>query len=455
MGKYFGTDGFRGEAGVALTAAHAFLVGRFLGWWGQEKGKKIRVAVGKDTRRSSYMLEYALAAGLCASGADAYLLHVTTTPNVCYTVATEHFDMGVMISASHNPFADNGIKLIAPGGAKAEDALTDKIEQYLSGDLAALGVSGKELPFATGGEIGRIFDYEVARMRYFQHLVSTVHVELADMRVGLDCANGAASAIAPAVFTALGARAYAIHTTPDGLNINRNAGALHPELLAAHVREHRLDVGFAFDGDADRCIAVDATGKILNGDHLLYLLATDLKEKGALLKNTVVTTVMSNLGLYQALAEKGIDTVQTAVGDRFVSRCMREGGYTLGGEQAGHVIFADQPTMGDGILTALKVMEIMVSEGKSLAELVAPLRILPQITRNIHVPDKCAVCENGGVLAAIERVRARLLDGGRVLVRPSGTESVVRVMIEGESEGLCHALADEIVAAIEKSGPCA
>lgn len=454
MGNYFGTDGFRGEAGIDLTATHAYKIGRFLGWWGKQNGKKMRVAVGKDTRLSCYMLEYAISAGLVASGADVYLLHVTTTPNICFTVASEQFDMGVMISASHNPYQDNGIKLIGKNGAKAEDTMTDQIERYLEGDLAALGVCENDLPFATGRDIGRIVDHEAARIRYVQHLISCVGCEFHDFRIGLDCANGAASSIAPAVFTALGALVYPIHTKPNGTNINSKAGALHVESLARHVRANGLDVGFAFDGDADRCIAVDATGEVINGDQILYLLAKHLKERTVLAKNTVVTTVMSNLGLYKALLESGISYVKTAVGDRFVYESMQQNGLVLGGEQAGHIILSQYATTGDGILTALKIMEVMACESKTLQELVAPVTMLPQITKNLPVSDKRAVCENGAVMAAVDTVRERLGDRGRVLLRESGTEPVVRIMVEAVSEDICHCAVEEIAAVVKETGLC-
>ncbi|MBQ3057041.1 MAG: phosphoglucosamine mutase [Clostridia bacterium] len=454
MGKYFGTDGFRGEAGIGLTATHAYKIGRFLGWWGRQNGKKMRVAVGKDTRLSCYMLEYAVSAGIVASGADVYLLHVTTTPNICFTVALEQFDMGVMISASHNPYHDNGIKLIGKNGAKADDALTDQIELYLEGELAVLGIHGNDLPFATGTDIGRIVDHEAARIRYIQHLISCVDCEFHDFRIGLDCANGAASSIAPAVFTALGALVYPIHTKPNGTNINSKAGALHIESLVRHVRLNGLDVGFAFDGDGDRCIAVDATGEVVNGDGILYLLAKHLQGRERLEKNTVVTTVMSNLGLYKALEESGISYVKTAVGDRFVYESMQQNGFSLGGEQAGHVILSQYATTGDGILTALKIMEVMACEAKTLAELVAPAHMLPQITKNLSVTDKSAVCTSGAVIAAVEAVRERLGDNGRVLLRESGTEPVVRIMVEAISEEICQRAVDEIATAVKQTGLC-
>ena len=454
MGKYFGTDGFRGEAGVAPTATHAYQIGRFLGWYGRQNGKKIRVAVGKDTRLSCYMLEYAVAAGLVASGADVYLMHVTTTPSVCFTVVEEGLDLGVMITASHNPYHDNGIKLIDKNGAKIEDKITEKIERYLDGDLAALGVTGTDLPFAVGREIGRIVDHEVARTRYARHLISAVPFELHGFRIGLDCANGAASAIAPAVFEALGAMVYPIHTTPNGTNINREAGALYPQALARHVLANGLDTGFAFDGDADRCIAIDATGKVINGDHMLYLLAKHLFSRGELAKNTVVTTVMSNLGLYRALRASGISYAQTAVGDRFVYESMQENGYAIGGEQAGHIILSKYATTGDGILTALKVMEVMVSSGATLNELTAPVVMLPQITENLRVSDKRAVLEDERVIAVANAVGGRLGDAGRVLLRESGTEPVIRIMVEAASEELCRDCTREIAAAIRETGLC-
>ncbi len=448
MGKYFGTDGFRGEAGVTLTATHAYRIGRYLGSHSAKNGERVRVAVGKDTRLSCYMLEYAMIAGLVASGADVFMLHVTTTPNVCHTVVTEQLDMGVMISASHNPYTDNGIKLIGKSGEKADDALTDQIERYLDRNLPAEG----ELPFATGEAIGRIYDYAVARERYCQHLISCVSCELHGMRIGLDCANGASSAIAPAVFAALGADVYPIHAKPNGININRRAGALHIESLIKHVKANGLDIGFAFDGDADRCIAVTAEGEVVNGDHMLFFLAKHLKKQGVLAGNTVVTTVMSNLGLYRALEAEGIAYVQTAVGDRFVYESMLQNGYVLGGEQAGHIILSQHATTGDGILTALKIMEVVIAKKTTLAELAAPVQMLPQITKNLRVSDKRAVRENAMVQGAVTAVGKRLGKSGRVILRESGTEPVVRIMIEAPKETICHACADEIAAVIESEG---
>ncbi len=448
MGKYFGTDGFRGEAGAVLTATHAYRIGRYLGWYTTKNGARARVAVGKDTRLSCYMLEYAMIAGLVASGADVFMLHVTTTPNVCHTVVTEQLDMGVMISASHNPYTDNGIKLISKTGAKADDTLTDQIEQYLDGDLPAEG----DLPFATGEAIGRIYDYVVARERYCQHLIACVPCELRGVRIGLDCANGAASVIAPAVFAALGADVFPIHAKPNGTNINRRAGALHIESLIKHVKVNGLDVGFAFDGDADRCIAVTAEGEVVNGDHMLFFLAQHLKKQGALAGNTVVTTVMSNLGLYRALEAAGIAYVQTAVGDRFVYESMLQNGYVLGGEQAGHIILSQHATTGDGILTALKIMEVMIAEKTTLAALAAPVQMLPQITKNVRVSDKRAVRENAMVQQAVTAVGRILGKSGRVILRESGTEPVVRIMIEAPEEAICHACAGEIADVIESEG---
>ncbi|MBQ9802770.1 MAG: phosphoglucosamine mutase [Clostridia bacterium] len=443
MGKYFGTDGFRGEAGVTLTATHAYRIGRFLGASGA--GRRLRVAVGKDTRLSCYMLEYALIAGLTASGADAYVLHVTTTPNLCYTVAAEGFDLGVMITASHNPYQDNGIKLIGPDGAKADDALTDEIERYLD------GAPHLTLPFATGSEIGRVYDHGAARERYLSYLISQAGVRLDGLRVGLDAANGAASALAPALFAALGADVYPIHTKPDGTNINRGAGALHIEALTEHVHAHSLDVGFAFDGDADRCIAVTAEGAVLNGDHMLYILANDLKARGKLKRDTVVVTVMSNFGLTRALQAMGGTTVESAVGDRFVTEKMREGDFSLGGEQAGHIIFADHVT-GDGFLTALRLLAAAARAGKSLAALASALTLLPQHTCNLRVKDKRAVSSNAAVQAAVTEVREMLGNTGRVILRESGTEPVIRVMVEAAEDSLCQSLTEKIAAVIGAEG---
>ncbi|MBP3397286.1 MAG: phosphoglucosamine mutase [Clostridia bacterium] len=453
MGKYFGTDGFRGEAGVTLTSEHAYKIGRFLGWYyGKEDGHRVRAVIGKDTRRSSYMFEYAIVAGLTASGADVYMLHVTTTPSVSFAVAGDDFDCGIMISASHNPYTDNGIKLVNKRGEKIDDATITEIELYLDGDLAALGIAGEDLPLATGADIGQIVDYAAGRNRYIGYLISLSQYSFRAFRVGLDCANGSSWMIAKSVFEALGAKTYVINAEPNGLNINREAGSTHIEVLAEYVKREGLDIGFAFDGDADRCIAVDERGEVVNGDHIMYVLAQHLRGKGALVGNTVVTTIMSNLGLYRALDAAGIRYEQTTVGDRFVYENMQQNGYCLGGEQSGHVILSKYATTGDGILTAIKVMEAVISSKQPLSKLAEAVKMFPQITRNVRVDNKAAVRENASVQAAIAAVSARLNGEGRILLRESGTEPVVRVMVEAATEALCSAYADEVVAVIHSEG---
>ena len=444
MGKYFGTDGFRGEAGVTLTSEHAYKIGRFLGWYYAEGGsKKVRAVVGKDTRRSSYMFEYAIVAGLTASGADAYMLHVTTTPSVSFAVVGDDFDCGIMISASHNPYYDNGIKLVNNKGEKIDDETIDKIELYLDGKLDALGLEG-DIPFAVGEALGQIVDYAAGRNRYIGYLITLSRYSFKGFRVGLDCANGSAWMIAKSVFDALGAKTYTIGAEPNGLNINRNVGSTHVEVLAQYVKEQGLDIGFAFDGDADRCIAVDERGNVVNGDHILYILGTLMKSSGELADNTVVTTIMSNLGLYRALDEAGIRYEQTNVGDRFVYENMRQNGYCLGGEQSGHIILSKFATTGDGILTAIKIMEAVVGSKLSLSKLAEPVRMLPQITKNVRVTDKRAARSNQKVISAVESVKERLGNDGRVLLRESGTEPVIRIMVEAETEELCVSYTEEI-----------
>ena len=453
MGQYFGTDGFRGEAGASLTAEHAYRIGRFLGWYyATSPGKRVRAVIGKDTRRSSYMLEYAIAAGLAASGADVYMLHVIPTPGVSYAVAREDFDCGIMISASHNPYSDNGIKLLNSRGEKMEDATVEKIELYLDGNLSALGLSEGDLPFATGDRIGQIVDYSEGRNRYIGYLISLSRHSFKPFRVALDCANGSAWMLAKSVFEALGARVYAIGTSPDGLNINRGVGSTHIESLARYVRENRLDVGFAFDGDADRCIAVDENGAVVNGDHIIYLLGTQLKRNGELVNNTVVTTVMSNLGLYHALDEEGIAYVQTKVGDRFVYENMQETGNCIGGEQSGHIILKKYATTGDGVLTAIKVMETMIDRKLPLSKLVSPVQMLPQVMKNLRVADKRAVREDEAIKAAVAQVSEALGNTGRILVRESGTEPVIRVMVEAPTVQVCETCVDRILQVIRERG---
>ena len=453
MGKYFGTDGFRGEAGVTLTSEHAYKIGRFLGWYYAKNGThKVRAVIGKDTRRSSYMFEYAIVAGLTASGADAYMLHVTTTPSVSYAVAGDDFDCGIMISASHNPFYDNGIKLVNARGEKIDDATIEQIELYLDGKMEELGLTTPDIPFATGADLGQIVDYAAGRNRYIGYLISLSRYSFKQFRVGLDCANGSAWMIAKSVFDALGAKTYAINADPDGININQNAGSTHIEVLAKYVRENRLDIGFAFDGDADRCIAVDENGQVINGDHILYILANMMRQSGMLANNTVVTTVMSNLGLYRALDTLGICYEQTTVGDRYVYENMQKNGHCLGGEQSGHVILSKYATTGDGILTAIKLMEAMISSKLPISKLAEPVRMMPQVLRNVRVSDKAAVRNNAAVQAKVKEVAERLGSNGRILLRESGTEPLIRVMVEASTEGTCATCVDEVVSVIFAEG---
>ena len=442
MGKYFGTDGFRGEANVTLNVEHAYKVGRYLGWYfGREH--KARVVIGKDTRRSSYMFEYALVAGLTASGADAYLLHVTTTPSVSYVVRTEEFDCGIMISASHNPFYDNGIKLINRAGMKMEAEFENKIEGYIDGITP-------EIPFAVRENIGRTVDFAAGRNRYIGYLISIATRSFKDKTVALDCSNGSASAIAKNVFDALGAKTLVINNEPDGTNINTDCGSTHIEVLADFVKNHEVDAGFAYDGDADRCIAVDEKGNIIDGDGIMYVCGTYMKEHGQLANDTVVTTVMSNIGLYRALEEKGIKTEQTAVGDKYVCENMMKNGHCLGGEQSGHIIFSKHATTGDGILTSLKMMEAMIEKKQSFSELTRELRIFPQILINVKVQDKKQAMEDAEVLAAADKVSEELEGNGRILLRPSGTENLVRVMVEAETDEICREMAERVVLKLQK-----
>ena len=454
MGKYFGTDGFRGEAGVTLTSHHAYQIGRFLGWY-YKKGdqtKKVRAVVGKDTRRSSYMFEYAIVAGLTASGADVYMLHVTTTPSVSYVAHQDDFDIGVMISASHNPFYDNGIKLVNRYGEKIDDDTIRDIELYLDGAWDALGLSGGDIPYATGEDVGRIVDYASGRNRYIGYLISLSRYSFRDFSVGLDCANGSAWMIAKSVFDALGAKTYTIGVTPDGLNINENIGSTHIENLASFVRENHLNIGFAFDGDADRCLAVDEMGNIITGDHILYLLAENMKKRGELYQDTVVTTIMSNLGLYQALDRLGLKYEQTAVGDRYVYENMRENGFTLGGEQSGHIILSKYATTGDGILTAIKVMEAVIASKLPLSKLVSAVTMLPQVMKNVRVESKAQAKENPKVKEAVSSVREKLSGIGRILVRESGTEPVIRVMVEAPTLEICEKSVQQVIDVMESEG---
>jgi len=447
MGKYFGTDGFRGKAGVDLTAEHAFRTGRFLGWYYSVKQGRTdaRIVIGKDTRRSSYMYENALAAGITASGTDAYLLHVTTTPCVSYITRTESFDCGVMISASHNPFSDNGIKLMNGIGEKMDDALQEELERYLDGEPAAL-------PWATGDKIGKTIDFYSGRNRYIGYLTGIATRSFAKHTVALDCANGSAWMIGRAVFDALGAKTYVINDQPDGVNVNRNCGSTHIEGLQQYVRERHLDVGFAFDGDADRCLAVDERGEVVNGDVIMYICAKYLKAAGQLPSNTVVTTVMSNFGLYKALDRLDIAYEKTAVGDRYVYENMKENDHLIGGEQSGHIIFRKYAHTGDGLITAIMLMGVMIETQLPLSVLAADVTMYPQVLKNVKVDDKDATLADAAVKAAVEQCTAALGDNGRVLLRKSGTEPVLRVMAEAGSYEECEKQVDAIIAAMEVGG---
>ena len=439
MGKYFGT-----EANVNLTVEHAYKVGRFLGWY-FGRDHKANIVIGKDTRRSSYMFEYSLVAGLTASGADAYLLHVTTTPSVSYVVRTEEFDCGIMISASHNPFYDNGIKLINRSGHKMDAGVEDLIEQYIDGEL-------EEIPFATKENIGRTIDYVAGRNRYIGYLISLATRSFKKYRIGLDCANGSSSAIAKSVFDALGAKTYVIHNEPDGVNINTNCGSTHIEALQALVREKKLDVGFAYDGDADRCIAVDENGNVVDGDLIMYVCGKYLKENGKLKNDTIVTTVMSNFGLYKALDREGIEYEKTKVGDKYVYENMVKNGHCLGGEQSGHIIFSKHATTGDGILTSLMVMEAMTEKKMSLGKMAGEVTIYPQLLKNVRVFDKQEARENEAVVEAIASVEKALGDEGRILVRESGTEPVLRVMVEAPEQKTCEQYVNQVVDVLTRQG---
>lgn len=447
MGKYFGTDGFRGEANVTLTVEDAYKVGRFLGWYYGQKTKadRCRVVIGKDTRRSSYMFEYSLVSGLTASGADVYLLHVTTTPSVSYVVRTEEFDCGIMISASHNPYYDNGIKVINGRGEKLEEETIEKIESYLDGEMG-------EIPFAKRDAIGRTVDYAAGRNRYIGYLISLATRSFKNMRIGLDCANGSASAIAKNVFDALGAETHVINNTPDGLNINTNCGSTHIGGLQKYVVENHLDVGFAYDGDADRCLAVDSEGKLVDGDKILYVCGKYMKEQDTLVNNTVVTTVMSNFGLYKAFEREGISYEKTAVGDKYVYENMSQNGHCLGGEQSGHIIFSKHATTGDGILTSLKLMEVILEKKETLAKLADEVHIYPQVLKNVRVKDKEAAQADRDVQAEVQKVSDALGDTGRILVRPSGTEPLIRVMVEAPTDEICGKYVAQVVEMIEKKG---
>ena len=458
MGKYFGTDGFRGEANCTLTADHAYKVGRFLGWYYTQLKRRsgsdepARIVIGKDTRRSSYMFEYSLVGGLVASGADAYLLHVTTTPSVAYVVRTDSFDCGIMISASHNPYYDNGIKLINGSGEKMDESVIRLVEAYLDGDLFAFDRHWDELPLAKREQIGRTVDYVAGRNRYVGYLISLGIYSFKGKKIGLDCANGSSWNIAKSVFDALGAKTYVMGVEPDGFNINTNVGSTHIEGLQKFVVDNGLDVGFAYDGDADRCLCVDEKGNVVTGDHILYVCGKYMKEKGMLPGNTVVTTVMSNFGLYKAFDELGIEYAKTKVGDKYVYEHMMMNNNRLGGEQSGHIIFSKHASTGDGILTSLMIMEVMLAKKKTLSQLCEGFTFYPQVLKNVRVANKANAQNDEDVQAAVAEVAARLGDTGRILVRESGTEPVIRVMVEAESKETCEELVDSVIDVIRKKG---
>lgn len=444
MGNYFGTDGFRGEANIDLTFEHAVKIGRYLGWYyGVNEGKTAKILIGKDTRRSSYMFEYALAAGVTASGGDAYIMHVTTTPSVSYITRTDRFDCGIMISASHNPYYDNGIKLLNREGEKMDEETILKLEDYLDGK--------SEVPLATRN-IGRTIDYVEGRNRYIGYLISLSKYSFKGIKVGLDAANGSAWAIAKSVFDALGAKTYVINNTPNGFNINKDCGSTHIEVLQQYVIENGLDIGFAYDGDADRCLCVDDKGNILTGDHIIYIYGSYLKERGKLFNNKVVTTVMSNFGLYKALDKLGIEYDKTKVGDKYVYENMKETGNRLGGEQSGHIIFLKYANTGDGILSSIKMMEVMIAKEKSMSELAEPLVFYPQVLKNVRVKSKPDAQNDPDVQAAVTKVAEELGDDGRILVRESGTEPVIRVMVEAGSNEICEKAVDSVIEVIKQKG---
>ena len=445
MGKYFGTDGFRGEANKDLTFEHAIKIGQYLGWYyGAREGKKAKVVIGKDTRRSSYMFEYALCTGLMAAGADAYIMHVTTTPSVSYITRVDKFDCGIMISASHNPYYDNGIKIVNGNGEKMDEETLLLIEDYIDGKC--------EVPMAEKDAIGRTVDYVAGRNRYIGYLVSLAKYSFKDVKVGLDVANGAAWSIAKAVFDALGAQTFVMNNNPDGYNINTDCGSTHIEHLQKFVVDNGLDVGFAYDGDADRCLCVDEKGNVVTGDHIIYIYGLYLKEQDKLINNKVVTTVMSNFGLYKALDKVGIEYEQTKVGDKYVYENMVENGHRVGGEQSGHIIFTKYATTGDGILTSLKMMEVMLAKEKPLSELAAPVEFYPQVLKNVRVHSKPDAQNDPDVQAAVAKVGEELGTTGRILVRESGTEPVIRVMVEAPSEEICEKYVDGVIDVIKQKG---
>ena len=445
MGKYFGTDGFRGEANNTLTFEHAVKIGRFLGWYyGTRLGKKAKIVIGKDTRRSSYMFEYALCTGLMASGADAYIMHVTTTPSVAYTTRVDDFDCGIMISASHNPYYDNGIKLLNGSGEKMDEETILKVEEYIDDKVS--------IPVATGHDIGRTIDYVEGRNRYTGYLIGMSKFSFKGVKVGLDVANGAAWQIAKNVFNALGAKTYVMNDAPDGYNINTDCGSTHIEHLQKFVVDNWLDVGFAYDGDADRCLCVDEKGNVITGDHIIYIYGLYMKERDKLLNNKVVTTVMSNFGLYKALDKVGIEYEKTKVGDKYVYENMVQNGHRIGGEQSGHIIFTKYATTGDGILTSLKMMEVLLAKEKPLSELAAPVVFYPQVLKNVYVKNKADAQNDPDVQAAVSKVSEELGDEGRILVRESGTEPVIRVMVEAGSDGTCAKYVDQVIDVIREKG---
>lgn len=456
MGKYFGTDGFRGEANRNLTADHAYKIGRFLGWYYGELKRQngddtpARIVIGKDTRRSSYMFEYTLVGGLVASGADAYLLHVTTTPSVAYVARVDEFDCGIMISASHNPYYDNGIKLINGNGEKMDERTISLIEAYLDGEVELFGEKYSEVPYAHKEKIGRTVDYVSGRNRYVGYLISLGMYSFKGVKVALDCANGSSWNIAKSVFDALGAKTYVINADPNGTNINNNAGSTHIEGLQKYVVEEGMDVGFAYDGDADRCLCVDEKGQVVDGDAILYVYGRYMKERGKLVTNTVVTTVMSNFGLYKAFDEQGIDYAKTAVGDKYVYEYMQKNGCRIGGEQSGHIIFSKYASTGDGILTSLKMMEVMMARKKTMSQLTEDLHIYPQVLVNVRVQDKAVAQADSDVQAAVQKVADELGDTGRILVRESGTEPLIRVMVEAETHDICQKYVDDVVNVINE-----
>ncbi len=445
MGKYFGTDGFRGEANKDLNFEHAIKTGRYIGWYyGKRLGRKAKVVIGKDTRRSSYMFEFALCTGLVASGADAYIMHVTTTPSVSYITRVDDFDCGIMISASHNPYYDNGIKIVNSNGEKMDEETLLRIEDYIDGKV--------EVPMAEREEIGRTVDYSSGRNRYIGYLIGLSKYSFKGYKVGLDCANGSAWQIAKSVFDALGAKTYVINNEPDGYNINTECGSTHIEHLQKFVVENRLDVGFAYDGDADRCLCVDENGNVVTGDHIIYIYGLYMKERGKLINNKVVTTVMSNFGLYKALDKVGIEYDKTKVGDKYVYENMVQTGNRIGGEQSGHIIFTKYATTGDGILTSLKMMEVMIAREKPMSKLAEPVVFYPQVLKNVRVKSKPDAQNDPDVQAAVQQVAKDLGETGRILVRETGTEPVIRVMVEAGTEEICEKYVDQVIQVITEKG---